>query len=53
MVKVVVFDLDETMGHFIQLSEFDYNLKKFFNKNITRVHFFKILDMFPNIFGYL
>ena len=50
MVKVVVFDLDETIGHFVQLSILDYKLKKFYNKDLTKDHFHKILDIFPEVF---
>ena len=28
MTKVIVFDLDETIGHFVQLSELDWKLKQ-------------------------
>jgi len=50
MVKVVVFDLDETIGHFVQLSILDYKLRKFYNKDLTKDHFHKILDIFPEVF---
>ena len=50
MAKVIVFDLDETIGHFMQLSELDWKLKRYFGKDITKKHFFKILDIFPEIF---
>ena len=49
MKKVVVFDLDETMGHFVQLSGLDYYLKKTYGRDIKREDFFKIMDMFPNV----
>ena len=50
MVKVVVFDLDETIGNFIQLSVLDYKLRKFYNRDLLKEHFFKILDIFPMVF---
>jgi len=50
MVKVIVFDLDETIGHFVQLSILDYKLKEYFGKDITKEHFHKILDIFPEVF---
>ena len=50
MRKVVVFDMDETLGHFVQLSMFDYYLTSMYNKKISRNRFFKIMDMFPKIF---
>ena len=49
MRKVVVFDMDETLGHFVQLSMFDYYLTNMYNKKISRNHFFKIMDMFPKV----
>ena len=49
MRKVVVFDMDETLGHFVQLSMFDYYLTNMYNKKISRNHFFKIMEMFPKI----
>ena len=50
MTKVIVFDLDETIGHFMQISELDWKLKRYFGKDITKKHFFKILDIFPEVF---
>jgi hypothetical protein len=50
MVKVVVFDLDETIGNFIQLSVLDYKLRKYYNRDLSKDHFFQILDMFPKVF---
>jgi hypothetical protein len=50
MVKVIVFDLDETIGHFVQLSILDYKLRKFYNKDLSKDHFHKILDIFPEVF---
>lgn len=49
MRKVVVFDMDETLGHFVQLSHFDYHLTNMYNKKISRKHFFKLMDMFPKL----
>ena len=53
MRKVVVFDMDETLGHFVQLSMFDYYLTNMYNKKISRSHFFKMMDMFPKIISVL
>ena len=50
MSKVVVFDLDDTLGHFVQLSRLDWFLSKLYGKIVTREHFNEILDLFPNIF---
>tara|TARA_B100000795_G_scaffold269766_3_gene260300 strand:- start:7066 stop:7782 length:717 start_codon:yes stop_codon:yes gene_type:complete len=49
-MKVVVFDLDETIGHFVQVSELDYKIRKSSGKDISKDEFYKILDMFPNVF---
>ena len=50
MSKVIVFDLDDTIGHFKQLSGLDWYLKKIYGKIVTRKHFNEILDLFPKIF---
>jgi len=49
-MKVVVFDLDETIGHFVQLSELDYKIRKLSGKDMSKDEFYKILDMFPDVF---
>ena len=59
--KVVVFDLDETLGHFAELGMFCDALEHFNKTNISKQHFFEIIDLFssclrPNILdilGYL
>jgi hypothetical protein len=43
---IVVFDLDETLGHFVQLSIFWDTLKAFHNKNLSDEHFFFTLNLF-------
>jgi hypothetical protein len=44
----VVFDLDETLGHFSQPYKFWYHLKKFLNSEaIHEKYFFSFLDLFP------
>lgn len=45
-MKIVVLDLDETLGYFTQLGIFWDCLSKCFN-NLTKEHFFKIFDLFP------
>ena len=52
--KVVIFDLDETLGYFTQLDIFVRCLEKYYNKNISNNEFFDIIDLFdkylrPNI----
>jgi len=50
MNKVVVFDLDDTIGHFVQLSGLDWFLKKLYGRVVTRKHFNEILDLYPEVF---
>jgi hypothetical protein len=45
--KILVFDMDETLGHFVELSMFLDALNDFYNKKVENTHFFKILDLFP------
>jgi len=50
--KVVVFDMDETLGYFIQFSYFWENLKVYFNKQNKELklldeNFNKILTLYP------
>jgi len=50
--KVVVFDMDETLGYFIQFSYFWENLKVYFNKQNKELkllddNFNKILGLYP------
>ena len=49
---VVVFDLDETLGHFAQLNAFWRVLEKFYSSNdkpITNIEFYNLLNLF-NLF---
>lgn len=45
--KVIVFDLDDTMGHFEELSIFLGGLKNIVNKKLTDKYIFKLLDLWP------
>ena len=52
--KIVVFDLDETLGNFIELGMFCDALENYNKKAIDQKHFFQIIDLFhhflrPNI----
>ena len=52
--KVVIFDLDETLGYFTQLDIFVKCLEKYYKTDISNNHFFDIIDLFdkylrPNI----
>jgi hypothetical protein len=50
--KVIVFDLDDTMGHFEELSIFLGGLKNIVNKKITDKYIFKLLDLWPKFLRY-
>jgi len=54
MVKkkyAVVFDLDETLGHFSQPYKFWYNLKKFLNtESLDEIYLYNLFDLFPYFF---
>lgn len=45
--KVIIFDLDETLGYFTEMSVF-WNIITKINKH--RIDFFDLLDLFPEIF---
>ncbi len=45
--KVVVFDLDETLGHFVELGMFWDALNDYYNKKLDKEIFFHLLDIFP------
>ena len=46
-MKAVVFDLDDTIGHFEELGIFTSGLKIFANREIHNEAFFKLLALFP------
>ena len=48
--KVVVFDLDETLGNFIEISIFWDALEKFYGHKIFNNKFYEVLDTFPEFF---
>ena len=48
--KVVVFDLDETLGCFIEISIFWNALEKYYGHNLFSNNFFEILHIFPDFF---
>lgn len=48
--KVVVFDIDETLGNFSQLSIFGHVLEDYYNKpNITYQFFNDLVELYPEI----
>ena len=49
--KVVVFDVDETLGHFGQFGIFFDTLSEFYkNPNILYTHFNAIIDLYPEVY---
>jgi hypothetical protein len=44
---VIIFDLDETLGYFVELGIFIDCLEEYYNKKIEKEDFFKILDLYP------
>ena len=45
--RVIIFDLDETLGYFVELGIFIDCLEEYYNKKIENKEFFKILDLYP------
>ncbi len=48
--KIIVFDLDETLGYFTELSIFWDALEKFYGHNLFTDKFFELLNVFPEFF---
>ena len=46
-MKVIVFDLDETLGNFGELGVFCDTIEKYNKKPLTNKEFYKIMDTFP------
>jgi hypothetical protein len=49
-LKIVVFDLDETLGYFTEISIFWDALEHFYGHNLFSDKFFELLDIFPEVF---
>jgi hypothetical protein len=49
-LKIVVFDLDETLGYFTEISIFWDALEHFYGHNLLNDDFFEMLDVFPEVF---
>ena len=47
--RVVVFDLDETLGSFTEIGMFWNALQDYFHNKLTNKDFYKTVDMFPEI----
>ena len=45
--KVVVFDLDETLGYFVELGMFWDALQHIHQKKLPLNHFFEVMDLYP------
>ena len=45
--RVIVFDLDETLGHFVELGVFCDIIEKYKKSKLTTLEFNNIMDMFP------
>jgi len=49
-LKIVAFDLDETLGYFTQISIFWDALENFYGHNLFNDMFFELMDVFPEVF---
>jgi len=47
--KIVVFDLDETLGHFGQLSMLWFSLQDESNVKLTEPDFYRLMDLYPEV----
>jgi len=47
-LKMVVFDMDETLGSFIEIAMFWEALESYYGYNLLEERFFEVLDTFPN-----
>jgi len=46
-INVVVFDLDETLGHFVQLGIFCDVLEEYYKRKLTQNEFYEVMNIFP------
>jgi len=49
-LKIAVFDLDETLGYFTEISIFWDALENYYGRKLTNQKFFEVLDTFPEVF---
>ena len=47
---IVIFDLDETLGQFVQLGYFYQAITNYFGKQLTKPEFFELLDNYEKYF---
>jgi len=45
--KIVIFDLDETLGHFAELGSFCDVIETYNNKNLNFKEFYNIMELYP------
>ena len=45
--QVIVFDLDETLGCFVELGAFCDTIEKFNKKKLDSSEFYKLMDLYP------
>ena len=50
--KVIVFDLDDTIGHFEELGMFIDGLESMYRKHLKQEDIYQLLDLWPKIFRY-
>lgn len=48
--RAIIFDLDDTIGHFEQFSIFKFGLDNALEKKIGKQFYMKLLDLYPNFF---
>ena len=49
---VVVFDMDETLGSFVQMGIFWDALQEYFMHSLTDEDFFDVLDQYPEFYAH-
>ena len=47
--KAIVFDMDETLGNFVQLGSLFYIIQELTGKQFTQAQFNKLLDLYPEL----
>jgi len=50
LLKIVVFDLDETLGYFTELGIFWDAIESYYGHNLFSDKFFELMDLFPEFF---
>ena len=45
--KIIVFDLDETLGYFVEMGMFWDALNHYYGQKLSDSHFFETMDLFP------